>query len=143
MRARSMRSAPGLGPGGTYLPPAPAVPPAPVTTPAIATATHRLKCYPGQFRAVKRGDKCHEIRQDDRGFADGHRLLLQEWDPSDETFTGDELMVLVTHMTRGPDYGLPRGLVVMTIKPITMPPYVKGDHAEERRRRDALGAEDL
>jgi hypothetical protein len=113
-----------------------------VTTPAVATQTHRLKTYPGQFRAVKRGDKRYEIRQDDRGFAEGHRLLLQEWDAEDE-YTGDELMVLVTYLSRGPDHGLPRGMVVMSISLITMPIHVKGDLAEERRRRDAQGAETL
>lgn len=114
-----------------------------MTTPAIATTPHRLKAYPGQFRAVKRGDKRHEIRRDDRGFAEGHRLLLQEWDPAESEYTGDELMVVVTYISRGPDFEIPRGLVVMSIHPITMPVHVKGDVAEERRRRDALGAEQL
>lgn len=114
-----------------------------MTTPAIATTTHRLKVWPGQFRAVKRGDKRHEIRHDDRGFGEGHRLLLQEWDPADSEYTGDELMVLVTYISRGPDFDLPRGYVVMSIAVITMPIHVKGDLAEERRRRDAQGAEQL
>ncbi len=114
-----------------------------MTTPAIATQTHRLKTYPGQFRAVKRGDKQFEIRHDDRGFAEGHRLLLQEWDSAEDEYTGDELMVLVTYVSRGPDFDLPRGMVVMSIRLITMPVHVKGDVAEERRRRDAVGAEQL
>lgn len=108
-----------------------------------APLTHRLKSHPGPFREVKRGNKRFEYRQNDRGFAVDHRLLLQEWDPAEDEYTGDELMVLVTSITRGPDFGVPRGYVIMSISPITMPTHVKGDLAEERRRRDAQGAEAL
>lgn len=113
--------------------------------------THRLKIYPGAFRATKRGDRRHEIRENDRGYMDGHHLLLEEWDSSEEKYTGDELMVRVSHISRGPDLGLPRGLVVMSIIPIPMPIHVQGDDVasrkarvvEERRHRDGQGAEDL
>jgi ParB family chromosome partitioning protein len=114
-----------------------------MTTLVAETVTHRLKTHPGHFSAVKRGAKLHEIRENDRGFAENHRILLQEWDPVEEDYTGDELMVLVTYITRGPDWNIPRGWVVMSIKPITMPTHVKGDLEESRRRRDAVGAEEL
>jgi len=110
---------------------------------AAETTTHRLKVHPGPFRAIKRGDKRFEYRKDDRGFRIDHRLFLMEWDPAEGDYTGDELMVLVTHMTRGPDFDVPRGYVIMSIAPITMPVHVKGDLAEERRRRDGLGTEAL
>lgn len=137
-----MRHAPGQS-KGSNVSSASAAPTRPVTT-------HRLKAYPGQFRAVKRGVKGFEIRKDDRGFAEGHHLLLQEWDAEDG-YTNDELMVLVTYLTRGPDRDLPRGMVVMSIKPIPMPIHVKGDDAEsrrqrvvhERKQRDAAGTENL
>lgn len=109
----------------------------------IETMTHRLKVHPGPFRSIKRGDKRFEYRRDDRGFRVDHRLLLQEWDPSEAEYTKDELMVVVTHMTRGPDFDVPRGYVIMSIAPITMPVHVKGDLAEERRRRDGAGTEML
>ncbi len=113
--------------------------------------THRLKAHPGAFRAVKRGDKRCEIRRDDRGFMDGHRLLLQEWDPVEQCYTGDEVMLRVSHIVRGPDWELPRGLVVMSVAVIPMPIHVTGDAEQarkqrviqERKARDAVGAEDL
>jgi hypothetical protein len=107
-----------------------------------AVFVHRLKTYPGQFRAVKRGMKTHDIRrEDDKIFVDGQRILLQEWDPSDRIYTGDEFLVRITYVSRGPDWSLPRGLVVLSItKELKQP---KGDAAEQRRRLDGVGAEDL
>lgn len=91
---------------------------------------------------MKRGTKTHDIRrEDDKSFADGQRILLQEWDPSGLFYTGDEVLVQITHVSRGPDWSLPRGLVVMSItKELKRP---KGDAAEQRRRLDGIGAEDL
>lgn len=91
---------------------------------------------------MRRGLKTHDIRrEDDKTFTDGQRILLQEWDPSDQTYTGDEFLVLITYVSRGPDWSLPRGLVVLSItKDLNRP---KGDAAEQRRRLDGVGAENL
>lgn len=59
---------------------------------------HTLKCWPNYFQAVKRGDKKVEIRLNDRDYKCGDILHLQEWDPEDQTFTGDECTVEVTHI---------------------------------------------
>ena len=77
--------------------------------------THELKTWPDPFAALWDGQKRYEIRRDDRGFAVGDLLNLREWRPNDETYTGRVASCAVTYLSRGPDWGLPAGLVVMSI----------------------------
>jgi len=76
---------------------------------------HELKCWPDEFQATCRGQKTAEFRRDDRGFAVGDGLLLCEWDPTSERYTGGQLYVTVMHIERGPDFGIPEGYVMMSI----------------------------
>jgi len=78
--------------------------------------SHKLKTWPGPFKAVVNGTKCHEVRNDDgRNFKVGDRLLLAEWDPDLEQFTGKLQDVLVTYLTQWHAFGLPPRMVVMSI----------------------------
>jgi len=88
---------------------------------------HELKCWPEPFEAARKGVKRYEVRVDDgRGFAVGDFLKLLEWDPlyegppqyvdHDPKYTGRMLEVFVTHLSRGPEWGLPSGMVVMSIE---------------------------
>lgn len=87
-------------------------------------AVHELKTWPEPFAAVRSGDKRHEVRRDDRGFAVGDTLRLREWDPAAASFdlgtrgryTGRVERVRVTYLTRGPEWGVPAGMVVMSIR---------------------------
>lgn len=79
--------------------------------------THDLKTWPKAFQAVFDGRKRYEIRKDDRGFAVGDLLYLREWEPHTESYTGREMMVRVTYMTKGGEWGLPEGMCVMSIEP--------------------------
>lgn len=60
---------------------------------------HAVKSWVHFFQAIKRGDKTHDLRKDDRGYAVGDQLLLQEYDPFTGKYTGDELYVWVTFIT--------------------------------------------
>jgi hypothetical protein len=96
--------------------------------------THDLKCWPAPFAAVLSGEKKHEIRVDDRGFAVGDVLHLREWDPTPikvpitawstvmtdgwAGYTARSLRVRVTHLTPGGAWGLPANLCVMSIESI-------------------------
>lgn len=87
---------------------------------------HHLKCHPGPFAALKRGDKRHEIRVNDRAFTVGDILHLREWDPSPEGtnpiprgYTGDSLSATVTYITEGGTWGLPPNICVMSLGPVT------------------------
>lgn len=44
--------------------------------------THELKIWPSFFEKVLSGEKAFEIRRNDRDFAEGDRIVLQEYDPS-------------------------------------------------------------
>lgn len=77
--------------------------------------THELKTFPQYFYAVQQGLKPFEIRRNDRKFLVGDRLLLKEWNPLSQRYTGEELLVEVTYIT---DFEQKDGYVVMGIKPV-------------------------
>ena len=100
-------------------------------------STHNLKTWPQPFRAVLAGNKHHEVRRSDRDFEVGDVLVLQEWkndlqsdeleffllipesdrdDAEDPRYTGHDVFVEVTYLTKGGTYGLPEDLCVMSIK---------------------------
>lgn len=79
--------------------------------------THDLKTWPRYWSDVNAGRKTFEIRQDDRGFAVGDLLLLREWDPSTDLYTGNWCLVRVTYlMAANEDLGLRSGFVLMGIE---------------------------
>lgn len=77
--------------------------------------THKLKIDTVFFYAVTSGRKTFEIRQNDRGYAVGDRLLLQEYATNLGVYIGGEILVEVTYIT---GYGQPEGQVVMAIKKV-------------------------
>lgn len=76
---------------------------------------HNLKTWPAPFEAVWDGRKTYEIRRDDRGFAVGDHLLLQEWDPATKTFSGRMILGEVTYMTPPGQWGLPDDLCILSV----------------------------
>ncbi|HMJ04772.1 MAG TPA: DUF3850 domain-containing protein [Chthoniobacterales bacterium] len=94
--------------------------------------THILKVWPGEFEAVQRGVKLHEVRRNDRDFSVGDSLILREFIPKldqttgqparDEngstigTFTSHEVLRYVTYITPGGAWGLPADICVLSIK---------------------------
>ena len=52
---------------------------------------HFLKCWPEYFAEVKAGRKLFEIRVNDRGYAVGDTLCLEEYDPVGKVYTGDKI----------------------------------------------------
>jgi hypothetical protein len=88
--------------------------------------THELKTDPEVFQAVAVGAKTYEIRKDDRGFVVGDKLRLLETVSTGEemrngaplSYTGKMTEAVVTHILRGPVYGLKNGWVLMSIRVI-------------------------
>lgn len=74
---------------------------------------HNLKTWPEYWQAVRDGTKTFEIRQNDRGFKAGDRLILQEWEPGREAYTGRYLAVEVTYITT---FQQKTGFVVLGIR---------------------------
>jgi hypothetical protein len=82
-------------------------------------ATHELKCWPTSFQGIKRGDKTFEVRLDDRGYAVGDTLNLNEWDPVNKVYSGDKLSREVVWLLRADEsefFGIKYGYVVMSIR---------------------------
>jgi hypothetical protein len=68
--------------------------------PARGPIEHKVKSWPQFFEATLSGAKTHEVRRlTDRDYRVGDRLLLQEYDPTTETYSGRELVVRITSMT--------------------------------------------
>ena len=79
---------------------------------------HELKVWPEYFAAIKRGDKPFEIRKDDRGYREGDILLLREYYPGTDEYSGDELKARVTFCIYGSNamgfaFGIRAGFVAM------------------------------
>lgn len=80
---------------------------------------HHLKTLPEYFEDVAAGRKPFEVRRDDRPFAVGDTLLLEEWDGT--TYTGRTARVAVTYVLRG-EY-CRGGYCIMGIKPLPSRPH--------------------
>ncbi|MCE5270783.1 DUF3850 domain-containing protein [bacterium] len=81
-------------------------------------AVHELKCWPEFFEEIRDGRKTCDLRKDDRHYRVGDNLLLQEWSPEIEKFTGRQLIVQVTHILDEPKWGLQPGWVALSIKAV-------------------------
>jgi hypothetical protein len=112
-------------------------------------ATHELKTWPEPFAAILSGVKRHEVRKADRPFAVGDTLLLREYDPEKQSYTGRFTDVQVTYLTGPGAFGLPADIVVMTVGPVgSDKPTVekltaRGLHALERCSHEDLVARGL
>ena len=88
-----------------------------LSTPSLkAVIHHNLKTWPVQFVAVRHKLKQFEYRRDDRGFEVGHTLCLKEYDPHVLRYTHRYEVVKITHIERGPQFGIPVGYVIMGIE---------------------------
>jgi Domain of unknown function (DUF3850) len=61
---------------------------------------HRVKSWPHLFASTLSGEKKHELRRiSDRDYRVGDFLLLQEFDPTTQCYSGRELRVKITYIT--------------------------------------------
>lgn len=79
-------------------------------------AEHELKVWPSYFAAIRDGTKRFEWRKDDRGYRVGDALVLREWSPDTETYTGEVERREVTYIARGA-FGIPADFCIMSIGP--------------------------
>ena len=77
--------------------------------------THELKTVQPHFDHVRSGAKRAEIRRDDRGFAAGDVLVLKEYDPATDSYSGREVEVRVPPVYAGLE-GLAAGFVILSIE---------------------------
>lgn len=60
--------------------------------------THKLKTWPEYFEAILDGTKTFELRKNDRGFQVGDLLVLQEYVPHRESYTGRSITKKITYV---------------------------------------------
>ncbi len=88
---------------------------------------HTLKTWPKYFEPIYAGDKLFELRYDDRDYAQGDLLRLEEWNPHSQRYSDRWVEAYVSYMVRAPglDVDVPlgddrcalgKGWVVMSIK---------------------------
>lgn len=65
-----------------------------------AYKTHDVKCWPEFFERVLDGSKTFEVRKDDRGYQEGDRIILREYDPATGTFSGRAVRADVGYVLR-------------------------------------------
>lgn len=77
---------------------------------------HELKTHPPFFRAVYTREKPFEVRRDDRDFRVGDSLVLREWDPETESYTGRSCYRRVTYKLEGGRFGVEPGFCILGIR---------------------------
>jgi hypothetical protein len=82
------------------------------------TMFHELKTWPEYFEAMVTGKKTFEVRKNDRdrGFEVDDNLHLREFDPETETYTGREIIAVISYILHGPLFGIKKGYCVMSLK---------------------------
>jgi hypothetical protein len=84
--------------------------------------THHLKIHPQYFAAVRAHKKNFEIRKDDRDFEVGDLVVLKEYLPETDSYTGQTTIRLITYIVSDiPDMGLKPGFVILSITSLFSP----------------------
>lgn len=60
---------------------------------------HKLKIWPEFFYPAEAGIKCFEIRKNDRDFKILDEVILMEYSPKKQKFTGFEIRGRITYIT--------------------------------------------
>lgn len=80
--------------------------------------THFVKAWPRYFSAYLDGTKPWSIRLDDRNYMDGDELVIQEWNSTEDCYTGRKASFRIVKVwDQMPDF-IPKGHVVLTLEPI-------------------------
>ncbi|MBO9615603.1 MAG: DUF3850 domain-containing protein [Dyadobacter sp.] len=75
---------------------------------------HYLKTWPEHYDDVESGRKKAELRKNDRKFKVGDYLVLQRWEPNLEQFTGENELLLISHVLHGGSFGLETGHAMLS-----------------------------
>lgn len=105
--------------------------------------THELKTWPDCFQAVFEGRKPFEIRLNDRDYRVGDQLLMREYDPERDDYTGRACERAIISLMEGGRFGLQDGYVALGLdtsdSPITASPGMRAIVAERRRQIEVEG----
>lgn len=76
---------------------------------------HALKTLPCYFEDILEGSKTFEVRKNDRPFATGDEIVLQEWNPEQSGYTGNEWYGIISYVMDETEY-CKKGYVILGIK---------------------------
>jgi hypothetical protein len=79
---------------------------------------HKLKIWPEYYAAVINDTLRSCARRNDRDYQVGDILVLNEWDPVREYYTGCVCHRRVTYVLHGGMFGIHPGYVVLSMAPI-------------------------
>jgi Domain of unknown function (DUF3850) len=94
--------------------------------------THELKSWPRFFHPIVARERVHELRRNDRGYRVGDRLLLREYDPETDAYTGSFCEALITAMTSRDlpcavsDQGLHADFCILSVRVLAVSPDLAG-----------------
>ncbi len=77
---------------------------------------HELKTWPEYFEAVRIGKKTFEVRTNDRDFQVDDIMVLKEYRPLMDEFTGREVLATITYILHGGNFGILAGTCVIGFK---------------------------
>ena len=73
--------------------------------------THELKTWPSYYNAIVNGVKHFEVRKADRPFKVGDTLLLREYNPNNEQYTGACVTREISYILQGGQFRIEAGYV--------------------------------
>lgn len=79
---------------------------------------HYLKTWPEYYKEVMSGNKLFEARKNDRDFIQGDEVVLDEWDPNFEEYTGRQSPVYLIGFVLYEGFGLEAGHCVFSLLPL-------------------------
>lgn len=82
---------------------------------------HELKTWGKYFQLMASGEKSFELRKNDRGFLAGHELLLREYNPLTQTYTGQTLhrkIIYVLENSEAEEFGLKPGYCILELREV-------------------------
>ena len=79
---------------------------------------HELKTWPQYFAEIYCSLKMFEVRKSDRDFKVGDLLVLREYDPVIQEYTGRIIPVCITYILPGGQFGIEGGYCVMGLSNI-------------------------
>jgi hypothetical protein len=82
---------------------------------------HELKTWPEFFQPLVKGLKFFELRKNDRNFQIADILVLKEWIPRMEVYTGESVVMEITSMVIGDEIGkgvLAEGYCILGVRPL-------------------------
>jgi hypothetical protein len=88
---------------------------------------HHVKSWTPFFEAFMRGDKRHDLRDDDRNYQIGDVLVLQEFHPFGNGYSGREMSMEVSYITGREtpcafsSSALAKGFVILSLRPVELP----------------------